>query len=165
MKFDNNFLFKELVNTFDYTTATQNREVYTDVSINGRHYRKYGTLQAVAFVGNLYKVGVPGKGYLNLKQGENVSLKPVKNQEKQLLVIGMSKQHPYDTKINKEVGYELATEKMLTDPCIVIEVQGKFTYRRFKNIVENYLNTMKLEFIKTKGEIIAEGKDPKNYNR
>ena len=164
MKFDNNFLFKELVNTFDYTTATQNREVYTDVSINGRRYRKYGTLQAVTFVGNLYKVGVPSEGYLNLN-GEKVSLKPVKNQEKQLLVIGMSKQHPYDTKINKEVGYELATEKMLTDPCIVIEVQEKFTYRRFKNIVENYLNTMKLEFIKTKGEIIAEGKNPKNYNR
>ena len=36
MKFDNNFLFKELVNTFDYTTATQNREVYTDE--NGKKY-------------------------------------------------------------------------------------------------------------------------------
>lgn len=165
MIFDNNFLFKELVNTFDYTTASQNREVYTDVSINGRRYRKYGTLQAVAFVGNLYKVGVPSEGYLNLEKGEHISIKPIKNREKYVLVIGMSKQHPYDTKINKEVGYELATEKMLTDPCIVIEVQGKFTYRRFKNIVENYLNTMKLEFIKTKGEIIAEGKNPKDYNR
>ena len=160
----NKFLFKELVNTFTYTTATQNRDVYTDVSINGRHYRKYGTLQAVAFVGNLYKVGVSGKGHLNLN-GERTSLKPVKNQEKTVLVIGMSKQHPYDTKINKEVGYEIATENMMTDPCIIIEVQGKFNYRRFKNIVEDYLNTMKLEFIKTKAEILAEGKNPKNYNR
>ena len=160
----NKFLFKELVNTFVYTTATQNRDVYTDVSINGRHYRKYGTLQAVAFVGNLYKVGVPSEGYLNLN-GQKTSLKPVKNQEKTILVIGMSKQHPYDTKINKEVGYEIATENMLTDPCITIEVQGKFNYRRFKNIVEDYLNTMRLEFIKTKAEIIAEGKNPKNYNR
>ena len=53
----------------------------------------------------------------------------------------------------------------IEDDCITIEVQGKFNYRRFKNIVENYLNTMRLEFIKTKAEIIAEGKDPKNYNR
>ena len=155
----NNFLFKEKVNTFVYTTATQNRDVYTDVSINGRRYRKYGTLQAVAFVGNLYKVGVPGEGYLK-DDG------PVQNRnDKYVLVIGMSKQHPYDTKVNKDLGYEIATENMLTDPIMMIEVQGKFNYYRFKNIVENYLNTMKLEFIKTKAEIIAEGKDPKNYNR
>ena len=157
----NKFLFKELVNTFTYTTATQNRDVYADVSINGRRYRKYGTLQTVTFVGNLYKVGCTGEGYWPKEDGPVCTSK----NEKTVLVIGMSKQHPYDTKINKEVGYELAAEKMLTDPCIVIEVQGKFTYRRFKNIVENYLNTMKLEFIKTKGEIIAEGKNPKNYNR
>ena len=160
----NKFLFKEKVNTFVYTTATKNRDVYTDVSINGRHYRKYGTLQAVAFVGNLYKVGVPSEGYLNLN-GQKTSLKPVKNQEKTILVIEMSKQHPYDTKVNKEVGYEIAMENMLNDPIIMIEVQGKFDYYRFKNIVEMYLDTMKLEFIKTKAEIIAEGKDPKNYNR
>ena len=166
MNFEKNkFLFKELVNTFSYTTATQDREVYADVSINGRRYRKYGTLQAVTFVGNLYKVGIQSKGYLNLKEGENVSLKPLKNEEKYVLMLGMSKQHPYDTKVNKELGYEIATENMLTDPVIMIEVQGKFNKRRFVNIVESYLDTMKLEFIKTKHEIIAEGKNPKDYNR
>ena len=159
MKLGSKFLFKERINTFVYTTATQNREVYTDVSINGRHYRKYGTLQAVAFVGNLYKVGIPGEGYLK-DDG------PVQNRnDKYVLVIGMSKQHPYDTKVNKETGFEIANENALTNPIIMIEVQGKFNYRRFKNIVENYLSNMKLEFIKTKGEILAEGKDPKNYNR
>jgi len=166
MNFEKNkFLFKELVNTFSYTTATQNREVYADVSINGRHYRKYGTVQAVAFVGNLYKVGIQSEGYLNLKEGEKTSLKPIKNQEKYVLMIGMSKQHPYDTKVNKELGYEVAYENALNNPCITIEVQGKFNKRRFVNIIENYLDTIKLEFIKTKGEIIAEGKNPKNYNR
>ena len=159
MKLGSKFLFKERINTFVYTTATQNREVYTDVSINGRHYRKYGTLQAVAFVGNLYKVGIPGEGYLK-DDG------PAQNRnDKYVLVIGMSKQHPYDTKVNKETGFEIANENALTNPIIMIEVQGKFNYRRFKNIVENYLSNMKLEFIKTKGEILAEGKDPKNYNR
>ena len=103
---NSNFLSKELVNTFAYTTATQDRDVCTDVSINGRRYRKYGTLQAVAFVGNLYKVGVPGEGYLK-DDG------PVQNRnDKYVLVIGMSKQHPYDTKVNKDLGYEIATENM-----------------------------------------------------
>ena len=162
MNFNNNsFLFKELVNTFAYTTATQDRDVYTDVSINGRRYRKYGTLQAVAFVGNLYKVGCSGEGYWPKEDGP---IQTSKN-EKYVLVVGMSKQHPYDTKVNKELGYEIAQENSLDNPCMVIEVQGKFTKRRFVDLVEYYLSTMKLEFIKTRGEIIAEGKDPKNYNR
>lgn len=143
MNFDNKkFLFKELVNTFSYTTATQNREAYTDVSINGRHYIKCGTLQAVTFVGNLYNVD-----------------------NKKVLIIGMSKQHPYDTKVIKDQGYEAAHNAMLNDPCMIIEVQGKFNKRRFVNIVEQYINSIKLEFIKTRSEIIAEGKDPKKYNR
>ena len=161
----NKFLFKELVNTFSYTTATQDREAYADVSINGRRYRKYGTLQAVTFVGNLYKVGIQSKGYLNLKEGENVSLKPLKNEEKYVLMLGMSKQHPYDTKVNKELGYELANDNAFNNPCMIIEVHGKFNKRRFVDLIENYLDTMKFEFIKTKGEIIADGKNPKDYNR
>lgn len=162
MKFNNNsFKFKELVNTFAYTTATKNREVCTEVSINGRKYDKYGTLQAVAFVGNLYKIDVKGEGYWPREKG------PINDsrQSKQVLFIGMSKQHPYDTKINKELGYEIAAENALDNPIMMIEVQGKFTYRRFKNIVEDYLSTMNLEFIKTRQEIINEGKNPKNYNR
>ena len=161
MKFNDDFLFKELVNTFSYTTATQDRDVCVDVSINGRRYTKYGTLQAVAFVGNLYKVGCIGEGYYPRETG------PIKTskQAKQVLVIGMSKQHPCDTKINKELGYEIAHENSLMDPCIVIEVNGKFTYSRFKDIVENYLMTMHLKFIKTKQEILLEGKNPQDYNR
>lgn len=159
MKFGKDFLFKELVNTFAYTTATQNRDVYTDVSINGRRYTKYGTLQAVTFVGNLYKTGVKGDGYLK-EDGA-----PVNKNEKYVLSIGMSKQHPCDTKVNKELGYEMAMMNALNNPIILIEINDKFTYSRFRNIVEDYLNTIKLEFIKTKQEIIAEGGNPKKYNR
>lgn len=157
----NNFGFKELVNTFEYTTATQNRDVCTEVSINGRKYDKYGTLQAVAFVGNLYKVGIEGEGYWPREKGP---IKTNKN-NKYVLFVGMSKQHPCDTKINKQLGYEIAMVNAMESPIMVIEIQGKFTYRRFKNIVENYLANMNLEFIKTRQEIIAEGKNPKNYNR
>jgi len=134
MNFANkDFLTKELVNTFSYTTASQNRNVSTDVSINGRTYTKYGTLQAVTFVGNLYKI----------------------NEYKNVLVIGMSRQHPNEFKINKEEGYEKAALNMLDNPIMMIEVHGKFTKRRFVNIVETYLSYMKLEFVKTRKEIDA----------
>ena len=160
MKFNNDFLFKELVNTFAYTTATQNREAYTDVSINGRRYTKYGTLQAVTFVGNLYKIGVKGDGYYPREMG------PIKDRnDKYVLVIGMSKQHPCDTKVNKEIGFEVAMNNALNDPIMMIEINGKFNKKRFCNIVETYLSTMNLEFIKTKLEIINEGGNPKDYNR
>lgn len=162
MNFSNNdFLFKELVNTFAYTTATQNRDVCTDVSINGRRYTKYGTLQAVTFVGKLYKVGTPSEGYWPRENGRP----EVKHNEKFVLFIGMSKQHPCDNKINKQLGYEIAETNALSNPQMIIEVQRGFNNRRFDNIVEHYLSEMNLEFIKTREEIIAEGKDPKKYNR
>ena len=115
-------------------------------------------MQAVAFVGNLYKY-VKSEGYLK----EDGPCKDSK--EKYVLMIGMSKQHPCDTKVNKNLGFEIATVNAMDDPIIMVEVQGKFTYRRFKNIVENYLSNVKLEFIKTRQELINEGKNPKNYNR
>lgn len=154
------FLFKELVNTFSYTTASQNRDVCADVSINGRRYTKYGTLQAVTFVGNLYEVGIQNNGYLK----DNVTINN-KNNRKLVLFIGMSKQHPCDVKVNKEHGYEVAHINALDNPCMIIDINEKFTKRRFVDIVEHYLDSMNLEFVKTRAEIIAEGKDPSKYNR
>ena len=124
MNFANkDFLTKELVNTFSYTTASQNRNVSTDVSINGRTYTKYGTLQAVTFVGNLYKI----------------------NEYKNVLVIGMSRQHPNEFNVNKEEGYERAALNTLDDPIMMIEVHGRFTKRRFVNIVETYLTRKEID--------------------
>ena len=139
------YLHKELVNTFVYTTATKNREAYTDVSINGRRYTKYGTLQAVTFVGNLYEIN--------------------NDKNKRVLFIGISKQHPCDTKINKNTGYEIAYVNALDNPSMIIELTGKVNKRRFNEIVEHYMDNMDLEFVKTTKEILAEGLDPKKYNR
>lgn len=151
MKFGDNFLGKELVNTYAYTTATKDRDVCTYVSINGRRYAKFGTLQAVTFVGNLYKV--------NNSKGKSSDF------DKYTLMIGMSKQHPCDTKVNKTEGYESAALRAIDDPILIIDVQGKFNKHRFNRIVENYLSNMKLEFIKTRAEIIESGDEPSKYNR
>lgn len=151
MKFGDNFLSKELVNTYAYTTATKDRDVWTYVSINGRRYAKFGTLQAVTFVGNLYKV--------------NNEKKNSEDFDKYALMIGMSKQHPCDTKVNKQEGYEIAALRAIDDPILVMDVQGKFDKHRFDNIVENYLSNVQLEFIKTRAEIIESGDDLSKYNR
>lgn len=151
MKFGNDFLSKELVNTYAYTTATKDRDVCTYVSINGRNYAKFGTLQAVTFVGNLYKVDSYKKNS--------------KDFNKYVLMVGLSKQHPCDTKVNKQEGYEAASIRAIDDPIIIMNVEGKFDKHRFNNIVKNYLSNMKLEFIKTRKEILAEGDDPTKYNR
>lgn len=141
-KFD--FLTKTIVDSFSYTTSTQNRDSYTTVNINGREYVKYGTLQAVTIIGNLYE-----DCYNN-----------------RILICGISKQHPYDTKVDKEMGYEIAMEKAMDDPDIVLynvpEYMDNFSFRQ---MVAPYIDSMKLEFIKTRQEIIKNGDDPKKYNR
>ena len=136
------FLHKELVNTFVYTTATQNRNAYTHVRINGRLYCKYGVLQAVTFAGYQYKV-------VNKETGLH----------QYVLCVGVSKQHPKDNKVDKELSYSLAKEKALIDPMMTIELPDKICKGEFCDIVEMYLNKMKLQFIKTKQEIELEGKN------
>lgn len=143
---NSNFLSKELVNTFAYTTATKNRDAYTNVCINGRNYIKLGTLQAVTIVGNLYKINNNG----------NIEY---------VLLAGMSKQHPCDSKVNKEMGYELANENANTDPFLIMKVSRNFTKTAFANMMTTYIDSMKLEFVKTTQEILAEGIDKEIYDR
>lgn len=151
-----NFLFKELVNTFDYTTANKERGVWKDVSINGRNYITYGTLQAVTFVGNVYQIK-GGEGHIKGEYPET--------QNKYVLVVGLARQHPCEVKITKEEGLEMATINAMNDPAIIMEVPKNFNYRSFVHIVESYIHTMNLKMLKTKSEIEASGDDPKKYNR
>ena len=138
------FLTKELVDSFSYTTITKNRNAYSDVNIDGRTYRKYGTLQAVTIVGNLYKDCFGNE----------------------IMTIGISRQNPCDSKCNKNIAYECAQMKALTDPDIVINnVPTYVTKFNFAQMMSWYVDMMNLEYLKTRQEIKNEGKNPKNYNR
>lgn len=141
-KFD--FLTKTLINSFSYTTITKDRETYTDVNINGRRYTKWGTLQAVTIVGNLYK-----DCYGN-----------------RVLVCGVSRQHPNDAKCNKQASYEAAQYIALTNPDIVINnVPEYLNDVNFGKMMSWYVAAMKLEFIRTNKEIKNMGDTPQKYNR
>ena len=144
----NNWLNKEIVKTFVYTTANKDRFVYTPVSINGRTYIKTGELQVVSFVGNLYKV----------------YNKETKNYE-YWLHVGLSKQHPCDSKVNKQLGYEVAQENAFIDPIITMQVNKKFGNITWRKIIDAYYEDMDLEFVMTKSEIKNANKDINKYSR
>lgn len=133
------FLTKELVDTFTFSTINVDRSGAYDVNINGRTYTKYGTYQAVTLVGNLYKV-----------------FDPSTNNYKKVLLVGMSKQHPCDTKISKETAYEIANENAQINPVITMQVGEFFKNYDFRNFCRDYVMTLKLSFVKTRSEIMNE---------
>ena len=141
-KFDVNS--KEFVDALSYTTITQDRDTCTWVRINGRKYLKYGTLQAVTFVGNIYK-DVNGN---------------------KAMFVGMTKQHPCDSKCDKNLAYEEAQLKAITNPDFVFytlpEHLNMFNFRR---MMQWFMDGMDLKMVKTKDEIIASGENPNEYCR
>ena len=129
-------LTKEILRTFSYTTSNTDREGNMVVRINGRTYIKFGTFQAVTLVGDLCKVyDADVKSY------------------KTVLFVGVSRQHPRDIKVDKELAYEIAHTNALLNPCMIIEVGECFTRYNFKEFAKNYIDTLKLEFVKTVSEI------------
>lgn len=138
------YLTKTLINSFSYTTTTKDRESFSNVIIDGRTYTKWGTLQAVTIVGNLYE---DFKG-------------------NRILVCGVAKQHPCDTKCDKQMAYEVAQEHAMNNPDFVFYTVPKYMNKfTFAQMVSWYVESMKLDFIKTRQEIKNNGDNPEKYNR
>ena len=134
------FLTKDLLKTFYFTTINNERMDYKELVVNGRTYYKFGKYQAVTMVGNLYKVYDPDVESF-----------------KYMLMVGVAKQHPRDLKITKKEGFEIANEKAYACPSIVIEVSSKFDVNAFYGLAENYIDTVmlpNLNFVKTGTEIM-----------
>ena len=130
------FLTKDLVKTFSYSTINEWRNLEKQVVINGRTYVKFGQAQVVTLVGNLYKCWDP-------------SVESYKN----MLMVGVAKQHPCDLKITKQEGLSIANEKAYACPSIVMEVDHDFNKEKFNIIAMCYIETMNLEQVKTRQEI------------
>lgn len=131
-----NILTKEIVKTYSYTTANGNREATKLVKMNGRDYAKFGILQAVTLVGDLCEV-------------YDADVKRLKK----VLFVGVSRQHPRDIKIDKELAYETAHLNALFNPQMIIEVGDAFTQYNFREFAKNYVDTLDLQFVKTVQEI------------
>lgn len=134
-KFD--YLTKEEVKTLLFSTISEHRLGVKHECINGRWYDKYGTYQAITFVGKIFKVK-------NLET----------NMSEYVLHIGMSKQHPSDVHVNKKLAIEVAVENALIDPFAVINLENpNMDNFMFKNLVSVYYGTMDVKFVRTREEI------------
>lgn len=133
-KFD--YLNKEEVKSFVYSTISENRQSTKNECINGRWYTKYGTLQALTFAGRLYKV-------FNFE----------KNKHEYVLHVGMSKQHPNDSHINKQLAIEVAFDNCLMSPIIEMAFETEYIpFDMFRDIVQTYSFNLDLKFIRTREE-------------
>lgn len=130
------FLRKECVKTFSFTTANKNRSQMTETVINGRKYLKMGDAQAVTVVGNMYKIFNNETGKLEY-----------------WLYAGMSKQNPVDRKNDKEIGYEEAQINALNNPFWTMKVTKEFGERTFRYMMTSYINNLKLDYVLTNEEI------------
>jgi hypothetical protein len=133
------FLRKDLVRTFAYTTMNEYRGMERQVVVNGRTYVKLGQAQAVTLVGNLYKCW-----------------DPIVESYKYMLMVGVAKQHPCDLKITKQEGYAVANEHAYVSPAIVMEVDKDFNKEKFNLLAMCYIEMMHLNFVKTPKEIASE---------
>ena len=130
-----NILTKEIIKTYSYTTSNGDREGQKLVRILGRDYVKFGTYQAVTLVGDLCEV-------------YDADVK----RSKTVLFVGVAKQHPTDIKIDKELAYETAHMNAMFNPAMIIEVGEEFTQYNFREFAKNYIDTLKLSFVKTQAE-------------
>lgn len=133
------FLTKDLVRTFVYTTMNDCRCMDRNVVVNGRTYVKLGQAQAVTMVGNLYKCW-----------------DPIVKSYKYMLMVGVAKQHPCDLNITKKEGYAIANENAYASPSIVMEVSKEFNKEKFMYLSMCYIEMLHLSFVKTTKEIAAE---------
>lgn len=130
------FLFKTLVRSFDWTDFGMDRYMEKSVFIDGREYIKTGDYTSTTVVGNLFKVHNPDANF-----------------NKYILCIGVARQHPNDLHINRNEGVEIAHIKSLMEPSIQMEFDHEITWEEFKHLVSWYVWNQNKKFVKTKEEI------------
>lgn len=130
------FTDKTLVKSFQYSDINQDRTAYAEVRIDGRLYHKFGIIQATTCVGNVFKVGP----------------------NKYVMYVGVARQNPGDSRIDKKLAIEVANTKSYVDPSIVMEVNSEFDKVDFKLIMSRYVDvdSLRSDFIKTREELLKQ---------
>lgn len=128
-----NFAKKELKGSFEYSTIDYDRHGIIEVPYNGRIYDKHGVFQAVTAVGNVW-------------EDEDGNL---------ALLIGVTKQNPQDRICDKDIAIENAMINAFVSPSIVIyDIPFYFNDESFQNLMDLYVDDMRLDFIKTRTEML-----------
>lgn len=141
------FLHKELVRKFHYTTSNEDRSCEKEVIINGRPYTKYGVACAVNAIALEYKVPVQGV-----------------KQFKYVINVGIARQHPADV-LDQSIGTEVAMENALANPVMTITYDKRPDDESVYLMMGAYISQIPEKMVKTTQELKSEGYDLKKYNR
>lgn len=130
---------KELVKTYEVDDMFQSR-TYTDyVSINGHLYSHTGTVAALFFVGDLYKVYDP-----SVKSYKYVL---VVGRSQQCLKDGTSKEAKLQLKEKGDILVETASLNAKTNPIAVIEISNENFDSIIPLLLQSLLGSNKREFL------------------
>ena len=142
------FLRKKLIEQYVYSDIDADRQCVKSVRINGRLYDKHGVDCATTFAALVYKVPVCGV-----------------KQFKYVISIGIARQNPCDNVLDKELGAEIAIENALVDPVMTVQYSNDVDEDVIYDLLSSYSTGLPVQFIKTRQEIVNEGKDLSNYER
>ena len=142
------WLNKELIGSGSWNNIKKNREEFKEERINGRLYVKYGINCATTVSYFIYKVYDPSVESF-----------------KYAYMLGVARQNPGDTVIDKEEGVEIASFKAMDNPSIVLIYDYMIPHGQLMTIIEQYVMTLPVRFVKTKAEMKAENRDLSNFNR
>ena len=131
------FLNKNEINSFVYSSIDRDNVICKNVVIDGRQYTKWGKAQIVTFVGLMFEAQ-------NKDSNKTVNY----------VAVGVSKQHPMDIKNDKKIAIETARINALVNPCIVFyDAPSSFDNFTFKKMMDTYVDTMDLDFVMTRDEL------------
>lgn len=140
------FLTKELIGVYSYTNMNEDRDSVKRVVIKGRTWYKTGTVTATTVVSLLYSIYNP-----SVKRNEYVVL------------MGVARQNPGDTNLDKNLGYEIAMENALMSPVAKIKFASEIMSTEvIEDFMRQYVNSLPVHFIKTRAEL---GNDIDKYDR
>lgn len=130
---------KELVKTYEINDMHECRAHTDYVKMNGRTYSSTGTVAAVYFVGDLYKVYDPSvKSYKNiLLVGKSVQCKKD----------GSKFAAPLDIKEKENILYETASLNAKMNPFTIMEVTNENFDLAIPEILCSLYRTIKREFL------------------
>ena len=130
---------KELVKTYEINDMFTPRAHTDYVKINGRTYSSTGTVAAVYFVGDLYKVYDPSiNSYRNiLLVGKSVQCKKD----------GSKFAAPLDIKEKEHILYETASLNAKMDPFTVMEITNENFDLEIPEVLCSLYRTIKREFL------------------
>ena len=142
------FLRKKFIGQYVYSNIDSDRQCVKSVRINGRLYDKHGVDCATTFAALVYKVPVCGV-----------------KQFKYVILVGIARQNPCDNVLDKKIGVEIALENAWANPVMSVQYSDDVTEEIIYELVSSYSAGLPIQFVKTRQEIVEEGKDLLDYER